>query len=679
MSAPAAGQAALPRSADHLLLYGYSCLVTLCGMAAASYGTGAGLAMAAAITSLAGFAASWHLSRAGVPQRLVALLVVLAGCLIWLATRESEFLVWLQPGQRDEARLAAVLVLVATARSFTLYTAGDLLFSAVPSLALFGLLASFVADPGFYAWFFLFVAATLFMLGQEQHLRHAADFPGAPLSPASRVQQVASHLFFFLAVILAAWAISVGMQALGIRVQLPSSRSGGRELSQPRAVEIHRSLPIGAGPTNLSADTVMYVRADQPCYWRGAIYDTYTGHTWESSRSELGSVPLLPVANLPTQVPVVRQEYQLQVDVSGALFAAAEPVAAWATAWSEGWWMRFRLDGAGVMRARPDRVAAPAAYLVVSRPPPPARPLPAPARWEVPEVYLQGTASGRLFELAHTIVRGETAPLGQARALEAYLRRHYRYHLAVPAVPPDRDAVEYFLFEARQGYCDLFASAMVLMCRALGIPARLATGFTEGSFDREMGAWQVTFAHAHAWPEVYLPGAGWVGFEPTPPRSPRGDQPAGAAAGLTPARVSRTLLPVVSGALVLVGLLWLLLRRLRGSWRQVNLAQLGSRQAVIAAYLAYGRLLARLGLAREDWQTPREYLRALSRQAPSLGLPELVPPLTRLTNLFALARYAPAPVPAAHAQEARETLASLQADLRRLRRAARQANVRSGS
>jgi hypothetical protein len=75
--------------------------------------------------------------------------------------------------------------------------------------------------------------------------------------------------------------------------------------------------------------------------------------------------------------------------------------------------------------------------------------------------------------------------------------------------------VDYFLFDLQQGYCDYYATAMVVMARSLGIPARLAVGYATGEYDPELEAYQVTRANAHSWAEVYFPEYGWIRFEPT--------------------------------------------------------------------------------------------------------------------------------------------------------------------
>ena len=101
----------------------------------------------------------------------------------------------------------------------------------------------------------------------------------------------------------------------------------------------------------------------------------------------------------------------------------------------------------------------------------------------------------------------------------------FRYDLQVEATA-GIDSLADFLFDARAGYCEQFASAYAAMARSIGLPTRVAVGFTWGEWDagrEEQGAYVVRGEHAHAWPEVYFAGTGWVRFEPTPGRGAPGD------------------------------------------------------------------------------------------------------------------------------------------------------------
>ena len=120
----------------------------------------------------------------------------------------------------------------------------------------------------------------------------------------------------------------------------------------------------------------------------------------------------------------------------------------------------------------------------------------------------------RVLELSRELTAIEPTPYDRARAIEAYLRK-IPYSLDIPAPPPGREVSDYFLFDLLKGYCDYYATAMVVLARASGLPSRLVTGYASGEFNIERGVYVVTAADAHSWVEVYFQGFGWVEFEPT--------------------------------------------------------------------------------------------------------------------------------------------------------------------
>ena len=127
---------------------------------------------------------------------------------------------------------------------------------------------------------------------------------------------------------------------------------------------------------------------------------------------------------------------------------------------------------------------------------------------------LPASLPARVRSLAAEITAQAANPYDKASAIEAYLRQ-IPYNLNIPMPPPGRDVADYFLFDLRQGYCDYYATAMVVMARSVGIPARLVIGYARGGYDPYQAQFIVTAADAHSWVEIYFPGIGWVEFEPT--------------------------------------------------------------------------------------------------------------------------------------------------------------------
>ena len=124
-----------------------------------------------------------------------------------------------------------------------------------------------------------------------------------------------------------------------------------------------------------------------------------------------------------------------------------------------------------------------------------------------------------IARLSRRITAHAKTPYQRARALQDYLRT-FTYDLNV-APGQSQDALTEFLFHTKRGYCEQFAGSYAVMARSVGLPARVAVGFTPGELNAD-GWYDVRGLHAHAWPEVYLDGTGWVAFEPTPGRGAPG-------------------------------------------------------------------------------------------------------------------------------------------------------------
>ncbi|MCC7118571.1 MAG: transglutaminase domain-containing protein, partial [Anaerolineales bacterium] len=127
----------------------------------------------------------------------------------------------------------------------------------------------------------------------------------------------------------------------------------------------------------------------------------------------------------------------------------------------------------------------------------------------------------QLKALAEKITAASATPFDQAQAITAYLRETIEYQTNLAEVPSSaQDPLLWVLFDYKKGFCVYYASAEVLLLRTLGIPARMAVGFAQGTYDPSRGRYIVTHLNAHAWPEVYFPGIGWVEFEPTGNQDP---------------------------------------------------------------------------------------------------------------------------------------------------------------
>ena len=191
----------------------------------------------------------------------------------------------------------------------------------------------------------------------------------------------------------------------------------------------------------------------------------------------------------------------------------------------------------------------------------------------------------RIYALSQRLREGSPTPYTYVRAVERYLADGFTYSEAPPAASRTLDG---FLFESKQGFCQHYSGAMALLLRLAGIPARVATGFAPGSYDKKNKEYVVRDLDAHSWVEAFFPHIGWVTFDPTPAAAPprsqalagaptaaRGDiRDIGTTQTLTPtaidqpARVPWGLIALAVAATGLAGLtvrrLWVWHRRPRG-------------------------------------------------------------------------------------------------------------------
>ena len=287
--------------------------------------------------------------------------------------------------------------------------------------------------------------------------------------------------------------------------------------SRLRGISFSDAIRLGQSP-NLSDRVVMTVDAPSGHFWRAISYDFYTGNGWRTSETDKVD---------KVSPPVLGRErfdatFAIQVPNQSGLFGANEPVKVSIPA-------QF-LTGAdrsystGIRAVRGGQAAE--TYTVTSfvssadkavlRRAPTVYPDYIRARY----LQLPSTLPQRVRDLAHRIAGNESNPYDIAETIESYLRITYHYAPQVKAPPPGRDPVDYFLFDAKEDFCEYFASSMAVLLREMGVPARFVEGYTTGTLDPNTGKYVVKELDAHAWVEAYFPNYGWIEFEPTPSQAP---------------------------------------------------------------------------------------------------------------------------------------------------------------
>ncbi len=554
-------------------------------------------------------------------QALLASLVFAA-----LAYFIADSVLALFGGVLPQANFAIALVAVT---SFDLKTRRNCYSSLWISLAILYLAAVYAWDYPFGILVALW-AASLAGFWMASHLRRLGARMSAP--PAALAAVVLGALAAGLAgFILVPQPASFAPTPLV--VSLPNFVSFQGQLENPALPLVQLSGdPSGATGSidlhfrgRLGDSAVMYVRTGAPAYWRGLIFDTYRDGVWTASNRNYATMqPYVPARLLPPAPPnnlgSFVQVFRVVRPLPGVISAAYPiqslyaPVAA------------LREDAYGTFHT-PDQLRPGQTYSVVSYLPNLSAQELAKDPFEtgVPEenlAYFDDSAlSQQARRLAAAAVAGHTTTeFDMVMALTTYLQSNFQYSQQLGHVPPGRDPVDWFLFDVKIGYCEQFATAETLMLRSLGIPARLATGYSTGDYDPVLDQSIVREHDAHAWVEVWFPNHGWVPVDPSPGFSALAATQfpshwaAGGIARLIPhleisaplaAIGSLGVLAVIPPAVaiaVLVVIAWAWFRTRR--WKRRVKVPAGESELL----RLYERVQRRLGRRRAPPETPLEYL-----------------------------------------------------------------------
>jgi len=436
------------------------------------------------------------------------------------------------------------------------------------------------------------------------------------------------------------------------RISNPGIQAGGQVDSE--AAQQSNGPTVGFNPTayfgfaeyvdlrtggRLSDDPIMRVRADRPRFWRGIVFDTYDGKGWtrsqvETPRPTFGQPVRLQTERLPGGEYVdVTQTFELLDDTPNLLFAAGDPRTVYLAGGSVNRW-----DDGTVTTGQLQEVGT--IYSVVSRydasPPEELRAATGPVPDDVRARFTQlpDGLPQRVRDLATRLTAGAGTNYARAEAIGAWLGANTEYTLDVLPPRDAPDLVDHFLFESRQGWCEPIAASMAVMLRSVGVPARFATGFQPGERNPISGLWDVKISDAHAWVEVYVPAHGWIAFDPTGAVPQAVNTQAGpqlpivelfrwvgdGLVGLVPAPVRTALRNAASRLADTPAVAAALAALLAGTGLAVWWRRRGQ-HALAVPSTPFERLEAMLavrGVQRDDWQTPREYVRRVRLHCPDV-------------------------------------------------------------
>ncbi len=548
-------------------------LVSAYGLAAADWSDHLGMVPTAAVL---GVVAGTALARSRFPGWLAAVFAVAYGLflvtflsantivdvfgihdrLAALAGRLSAFAVVLATAEPNYDPLMFVLLMLALYWSMGAlagYAAfrRDRIWPALipPGVALLVNTFYYLRRPGldgYVAAFAMTAVGLLFVVSLDRRRR---DWRGAgsrvPSNASGQITQVGLLLAFL--VVALAWGVpsfakseraadlwtSATRPWVRLRYRLTQAFTGLRNpvaiVSDVFGDQLRLAAAVTPAETPIFSATVINSSADGlRLYWRARTYDTYAAGTWTSSETDLepyfpdeGSFPLpdysgrrsveitvepqvdaLHLLYVPPQPTGINRSSLLTVVRTPGGLADVSSVAA-----------RTTVVRGEVYRVRGE-VATPTAAQLRS------------AGTDYPEwvqsrfLQLPETLTPRTRQLAVEIAIGLDNPYDQAAAITRWLRANIEYTLELGEPPEGVEPIDWFLFDHGVGFCNWYASAEVLMLRSLGIPARIAAGFAQGTPDDSGSAFQVRQRDAHAWPEVFFPDYGWVEFEPTSAQPP---------------------------------------------------------------------------------------------------------------------------------------------------------------
>jgi transglutaminase-like putative cysteine protease len=562
-----------------------------------------------------------------------------------------------------------------------------------------------------------------------------------------------------------AWRVAIGCLVVALFMPWLLPGFGSRALLSVRggaATQVSIDPTVDIRPRLLqNPPTQLFdIQSSRASYWRFLTLDTFDGRRWTSSRSLTAGtqpygnqldtdLPALPCANPDTSDPValrffpqdcppgypddgptvltVEQHYTFGPLSQPWLPIAPEPLSAGIAGEDS------RFDPVTSALVLPNGTFRGFSYsalsLAVVPTPDELRAIPS---LEVPEnpnwthyVTLPDNIPPQISQIANQIVTeaDATTPYDQVTAIQDYLQG-FKYDPRVPAPDSVNDLV-YFLTKSKRGYCQQFAGTMGVMLRALGLPTRLADGFTQGDYESTTRSYSVTTQNAHVWVEVEFPGYGWLAFEPTPTRTNpiassydapvilggittcpgrivrgrcAGGDGVGAGLGGVGGRLTgpaqKLLQPALGGPLVsaptkavvkpeplghrlrriglylALGLAVLLLVAtppVKGLARRLRLRRpRGPGERVTTAYEVLCEEAADVGLGRRPFETPFEYQRRVVAFAPESGAA-----MERLTDLTLRANYAQNGIGAPEADEAVALSRTVSRVLRKASRAIR--------
>jgi hypothetical protein len=432
-----------------------------------------------------------------------------------------------------------MLLFAMMVRLYSARTRRDSLFLAVIAFACMLAAAVLTVDTAYLAFFLVFLTlaiSTFVALEMERGAENASAAPIIPGSPQAR------KLVRALGVVSGSVALAALLLGGLLFFTLPRFTAGylGSYSMRPQLMAgFSENVELGQiGQIQKSGEVVMRVKVEgDPArfanqHWRGIALVRFDGRRWSSlamDRKRLYQDDngwfLFPDGRAVQSSRVLNYKILLEPVASDAVFVAGGASAlrgrfSAGAGLGDGPHRNFLLTDSAGSIFNPFPNYSELSYEASSMPPT-ATPgeLRAAGSKYPPEIrarYLQmPVLDPRVPELARQATAAAANPYDKAVALQSYLQTRYTYTLDQGSISADNPLAN-FLFVRKAGHCEYFATAMTIMLRTLGIPARYINGFQTGEYNDVGGDFIVRASDAHSWVEAYFPGRGWITFDPTP-------------------------------------------------------------------------------------------------------------------------------------------------------------------
>ena len=465
---------------------------------------------------------------------------------LWVLSRD---LAQDAPNPALYAALLAAIHLMLFAVLVRLYSARTNRDSAfLAALAVASMLASAIltVETGFLVALAIFLVLSVSTFVALEMRRSATGAVSPPLEPHSPVARQLNRALGVTSVLVAISALVVGVFIFFLIPRFTTGYLSALNLQPALMTGFSDNAPLGEiGQIQKNTSVVMRIRIDddsgraQDIHWRGIALTTFDGKRWFTPRRDEAVVLANPDGEYALGGPgLTRGKFDpihytvlMEPIATDAIFVAPRAESLRGRFGEEttrpdgtprrGYLLQDQTGSVYNAEHNSIKIRYEGRSLLPATPVSDLRRAPAVFPEAINEINLQLPAlDPRVQPLALKITSGETNEYDKAVSIQRYLIAHYAYTLDLSG-PPASDPLADFLFTRRAGNCEYFASAMTVMLRSIGIPARYATGFLAGEYNDVGGDYIVRESDAHAWVEVYFPDYGWITFDSTPPGNAR--------------------------------------------------------------------------------------------------------------------------------------------------------------